>query len=301
MNDRAKNVRSLLAAIVCHALWGLSFVASRTALSKAHMFVLLSHRFLLAFLVMNLLLLFRLARVRLRGKRVLLVVLLGVFEPVVYFFGEQYGILHTNTVFSGVMIAMIPIVSMMAAAFVLREKPTLGQALFSLLSVCGVIGIGLMSSSAGALEWGGAVALLIAVLSAAAYTLLSRGISGSFSPFERTYVMIGVGAVAFTACAAARCGGGAAAYFAPLADRSYLFSVLFLSLGCSVLCYFLSSYSLTNMTVARETVFSNLTTAVSAFAGVVFLHEPFTWFGAAMLLLILIGIYGVQRASGKAE
>ena len=78
MNDRAKSIRSLLAAIVCHALWGLSFVASRTALSTAHMFVLLSHRFLLAFLVMNLLLLFRLARVRLQGKRVFLVILLGV-------------------------------------------------------------------------------------------------------------------------------------------------------------------------------------------------------------------------------
>ena len=51
------------------------------------------------------------------------------------------------------------------------------------------------------------------------------------------------------------------------------------------------------MTVARETVFANLTTAVSVFAGVIFLHEPFTWFGAFCCLIIFIGIYGVQRTA----
>ena len=51
------------------------------------------------------------------------------------------------------------------------------------------------------------------------------------------------------------------------------------------------------MTVAQETVFSNLTTAVSVFAGVVILHEPFSWWGLLFCLLILVGIYGVQRMS----
>ena len=51
------------------------------------------------------------------------------------------------------------------------------------------------------------------------------------------------------------------------------------------------------MTVARETVFANLTTAVSVFAGVIFLHEPFTWFGALCCLVIFVGIYGVQKTA----
>ena len=51
------------------------------------------------------------------------------------------------------------------------------------------------------------------------------------------------------------------------------------------------------MTVARETVFANLTTAVSVFAGVLFLREPFTWFGALCCLVIFVGLYGVQRTA----
>ena len=296
---RSASVTAVIAAIVTHTFWGVSFLASRTALDTAHMFLLLSHRFLTSFLVLNLILLTGLGRLRLRGKRVLLAILLGVCEPVVYFFGEQYGILHSNTIFSGVMIAMIPIVSMAAAGPILHERSTAGQVIFSILSVCGVIGMGMMSRGSGALEWGGVAALVIAVVSAAAYTLLSRGISGEFSPFERTYILIGLGAAVFTVLAMLQCRGSVRAYLQPLATPSYLISILFLSVCCSVLGYFLSSYALTKLPVAQATVFSNLTTAVSVFAGAYFLHEPFNVFGLICSIVILVGIWGVQVTAPK--
>ena len=295
--DSKTEIRTILAAVVGHTFWGFSFLASRTALNTAHMYLLLSHRFLLAFSVMNLLLLARVAKLSLRGKRVLLLVLLAFAEPVVYFFGEQYGILHSTTIFSGVMIAMIPIVSTLAAAPVLGEKPTWGQVLFSLISVGGVVGIGLMSKSSGAMDWIGVAGLLVAVFSAGAYTLLGRKISTEFSPFERTYMMMALGAAVFTAVAAVYCRGSAAAYLRPLSERSYLLSILFLSLCCSVGSYFFSCYAITHMSVAQETVFANLTTAVSVFAGAVFLHEPFSRLGIVFCAMILLGIYGVQRAA----
>ena len=295
--DKRTQIKAILATIVCHGAWGFSFLASRKGLDAAPVFVLLSHRFGLAFLTMNLLLLLGVGRVDLRGKALWKPLLLGLMEPVVYFCTEQYGILHSNTVFSGVTIAMIPIVSTLAAAPILGEKPTPGQLLFSFLSVCGVVGIGLMNRSSGALDWIGVVTLSISVLSAGAYTLIGRSISGDYSPFERTYMMMGVGAAVFTPLAFIQTGGSGAAYLQPLSQPAYIIAVLFLALVCSVAGYFLSSYTLTYMTVARETVFANLTTAVSVFAGVIFLHEPFTWVGALCCLIIFVGIYGVQRTA----
>ena len=294
---KPKPAKIFLAATVCHVFWGFSFLASRVALDTAPVLVLLSHRFLLAFLGMNLLLLTPLGALQLRGKRLLPLLALGAAEPVIYFFGEQYGLLHSNTIFSGVMIAMIPIVSTLAAAPILKEKPSAGQLLFSLLSVGGVVGVGLLSKNSGALDWIGVLGLLVAVLSAVAYTLLSRGISGRFSPFERTYFMMGVGAAVFTALALLGCRSDPAAYLRPLETPSYLLSMLFLALCCSVVSYFLSAYAITHLSVARETVFANLTTAVSVFAGALFLREPFSLTGAVCCLLILVGIYGVQRCS----
>ena len=293
--DKKTQIKAILAAIACHAAWGFSFLASRKGLDGAPVFVLLSHRFGLSFLTMNLLVLLGVGETDLRRKGLLKPFLLGLMEPVVYFFGEQYGILHSNTVFSGVMIALIPIVATLAAAPVLGEKPTVGQVLFSLLSLGGVVGIGLMNRSSGALDWIGVAALTIAILSAGAYTLIGRSISREYTPFERTYSIMAVGTVVFTPIALIQTRGSVVEYVRPLAEPTYLMAVLFLTLICSVACYFLSGYTITYMTVARGTVFSNLTTAVSVFAGVIFLHDPFTWFGALCCLVIFVGIYGVQK------
>ena len=295
--DKKLTAKVIAAALVCHVFWGFSFMASGYALKTAHVFLLLSHRFLLAFIIMSLLVLFRFARLDLKGKRWWILIVLGVLEPVVYFFGEQYGILHSGTVFSGVMIAMIPVFCTLAAALILREKPTIGQMIFSVISVGGVIGIGLMGNRSGTVEAIGVAALIVAVLGATGYTLLSRRISKEFTPFERTYMMIAVGALVFTVCAAVKCGFSPAEYVRPFADTKYLLAVLFLSVCCSVICYFTASFAITFMSVARATVFANLTTAVSVFAGVVFMKEPFSWIGLVCCLLILIGIYGVQKTA----
>lgn len=294
-NDR-QILRATLASIVCHFCWGLSFMASRTALNEAHVFVLLSHRFLISFLLLHL---FprQVAGLK-QAKRALLPLLaLGLAQPAVYFLGEQFGILHSTTGFSGVMIAMIPVVTTLAAAPILRERPTWGQLGFSLLSVGGVIGIGLMTGSSGSLDWIGVAALITAVIAAAAYTLLARGLSKTTEPFARTYAMLAVGAVVFTVLALIQCRGDLSAYLRPFRESAYLLSVAYLSVFCSILCFFLSNYAISKLPVARETVFANLTTAVSVFAGVLVLHEPFSWLTAVCVVVILVGIWGVQKTA----
>lgn len=302
---KKKEVTLFLAALISHIFWGFSFLGTKSALNAVNndLYLLLSHRFLIAFAIMNLLLLVRVVRVDFRGKwkRIWLPLLMGLMEPVIYFIGEELGVIHSTTIFSGVMIAVIPIVAIFAAIPTLHEKPTLGQVLFSFLSVGGVIGIGLLTNDSGALDWIGVVGLVVAVLSAAAYGILDRGLSAEFTPFERTYLMIGMGAVCFTPIALFRTKGDPAAFFAPLAEPKFLLPILFLAVCCSVISYFLLSYMATYMTVTRSTVYANLTTAVSVIAGALILKEPFTWLSAVFCAVILIGIYGVQRFARKNE
>ena len=289
--------KAIIAAIIGHSFWGLSFMASRVGLDNAPVILLLSHRFLIAFLLMTLLLVTPLGAFQLRGKSILPLIVLGLLEPVIYFFGEQYGILHSSTVFSGVMIALIPIASTLTAIPILGERPTLKQLFYSMLSVGGVIGIGMITNSNGSLDWIGITGLLVAVFSAVAYTLLNRGISEQYTPFERTYFMLGFGALVFTVMAVFSVRCNPVLFLQPFSERSYLIAVLFLSVCCSVIAYFFSSYVLTGLPVARATVFANLTTAVSVFAGTIFLHEPFSVFGLFCCVLILTGIYGVQHTA----
>ncbi len=302
---KKKEITLFFAAVVSHVFWGFSFLGTKSALGVVDndLYLLLSHRFLIAFAIMNLLLLFRVVKIDFRGKgkRIWLPLLMGLMEPVIYFIGEEYGVIHSTTIFSGVMIAVIPIVAIFAAIPTLHEKPTAGQVLFSFLSVGGVIGIGLLTKDSGRLDWIGVVGLVVAVLSAAAYGILDRGLSAEFTAFERTYLMIGMGAACFTPIALVRVRFDLSAFFAPMGDLRFLLPVLFLSVCCSVVSYFLLSYMATYMTVTRSTVYANLTTAVSVIAGALILREPFTWLSAVFCAVILIGIYGVQRFARKNE
>lgn len=292
-----------LAAVISHVFWGFSFLGTKSALGVADMYLLLSHRFLIAFLIMNGLLLFRVVKLNLKGKgkRIWLPLLMGLMEPVIYFIGEELGVIHSTTIFSGVMIAVIPIVSIFAAIPILHERPTAGQVLFSFLSVGGVIGIGLLTKQSGELDWIGVVGLIVAVLSAAAYGILDRGLSAEFTAFERTYLMIGMGAVFFTPIALVRTRFDLRAFFAPMAEPKFFLPVLFLAVCCSVVSYFLLSYMATYMTVTRSAAYANLTTAVSVVAGALILKESFSWLSAVFCAIILVGIYGVQRFARKDE
>ena len=289
--------KAILAAFVCNFLWGLSFMSSRLALDSAPVRIVLSHRFLLAFLVMSIFAVTGRANLHLRGKSLRPLLLLGLMQPVIYFFGELYGILHSTTIFSGVMISIIPIAGVLAAVLILKEYPTMRQILFSILAVSGVIGIGFLSKSSGSLEFTGVLGLLIAVSAAVAYTILNRSIAGSYSAFERTYVMMGVGAAVFTVIAAVSVKGKIRTYLQPFSTWSYAAAILYLGVLCSVVCFFLSCYTITRLSVARATVFANLTTAVSVLAGALILHEPFPPVGILCCGLILTGIYGVQYGS----
>lgn len=294
-----RRILPALASAVCNTIWGFSFLASRAALDTAPVYVLLSHRFLLAFGVMLLLCVTGAVKCDLRGKPLGKVLLLGLLEPVIYFIGEQNGLLHSNTIFSGVMISLIPVAATLAAVPVLGERPTLRQLAFSILSVSGVIGMGLLSKSSGSLDWIGVFCLLIAVFSAVGYTLLSRTIAAQYTAFERTLVMMGISAIVFTLLAFISVRGDLAEYCRPLSVESYWLPLLYLGICCSIVSFFLSGYALTTLPVALMTVFSNLTTAVSVFAGAVILHEPFSPLGLLFCALILLGIYGVQRSGNE--
>ena len=183
--------KAVAAAVICNALWGLSFLASRIALDTTPVFIILSHRFLLAFLAMSVLLLTPFAEIHLRGKSLWPLLLLGLMQPVIYFLGELYGILHSTTIFSGVMISVIPIAGVLAAVLFLKEIPSVTQIVFCVLAVSGVVGIGLLSHNSGSLEWSGVLGLVLAVCAAVAYTILNRSIAKTYTVFERTYIMMG--------------------------------------------------------------------------------------------------------------
>ena len=131
--------KGMLAAAVTYTIFGLSYLFSKMALNVTQPAILLWARFTLTFIVLNLLVFTRVAKVRYRGKRVLRAVLLGVLQPVMYFIFENYGIMYTTTSFTGIISSISPVFTAILGALILREKPNARQWGCIVISIIGVM------------------------------------------------------------------------------------------------------------------------------------------------------------------
>lgn len=294
----AKNaaVGAMIAAALSNCIFGFSFMFSKMAMEVAAPSVLLAWRFVFALALMSLVMLTGKARVRFRGRgrELGMLVLLGVFQPMMYFVCESYGILWSTPTFSGVMIALVPIASLAFAALFVGERPTRGQIAFSLLSIAGLLMITLRETGEGTVQARGVAMLLGAIVSAVGFNIVSRRLACSFSPFERTYMMFLIGAVFFSGYALIETSNPAA-ILAPLSQPRFVLSVAYLGGLSSVAAFLLLNYGLTYLTVSRSTAFSNLTTVVSVLAGTLFYGDALSPLSAVASLMIIVGVWGVQK------
>jgi len=302
-----KTTAATLCALGGNAIFGFSFMFSRIALGVAEPFVMLTYRFILAVIGLTVMAIWSMKRKNppkqsedfmrfdLRGKPVLPLICLGVVQPVAYFFCESYGIAMTNASFSGMIIALVPIVGLILGTVCLGEKATTRQAVWSLVSIAGVVVMTLMQSAEGEIRPLGVVLLLGAVLSGVVFNIISRSIADRFSAFERTYVMMLIAAVTFVSLAAVQNRADLSALLAPLRSLPFMGAMVYLALVSSIGAFLMLNFANNHLPVAKTTAFCNLTTVISVFAGVVFLGEPFS---AVMLIaaaMIIVGVWKVQK------
>jgi len=292
----------ILAGITASSIFGLSFMFSSVALKIVDTFTLLSFRFLLAFSVMSILILLKLIKVDYRGKDFKTLFLLGLMQPIIYFIFETYGIKNSSSSIAGVVIALIPITVAVCSAYFLKEKPTVLQWVFIFTSVVGVIFIIVMgSSSSGSVNLIGIVCLLMAVLSATVFNLLSRKLSKVFNPLDLTYFMMGLGAVVFTVISLVEhiIKGNLGEFFTPLTNSSFIIPLLYLGILSSIVAFLFINYSLSKLEASKSAILGNFSTIVSIIAGVVFLKEDFRFFHIIGSILILVGVWGTNYIGSK--
>jgi drug/metabolite transporter (DMT)-like permease len=291
--QQSKNLAIIL-SILGYAIFGFSFLFSKQALNVATPFVLLAVRFTSAFLLLNCLLLFRIGRLSLKGKKVGSLLLLGLIQPVVYFICENYGVTLSATSFIGTILALVPITSLAAARVFLKERIRPFQIFCSLASVVGVF-LTTMYQGSGSFSWLGFLLLLVSVCAGTMFNVLSRRISVRFSPFERTYVMFALGSAVFTCIALIQSAGNfGQMVIVPLSDAKFWISIIYLAGLSSVGAFLMLNYSVTHLDIASASIFANITTVITILAGVLILNESFGIYQIIGSVVIILAAYGVN-------
>ena len=289
-----------LAAFMAQVIFGFSFMFTKIALGYASPLTVIADRYIGAFLGLTVVMLIKRQKMKI-NKNIWKLAVMSLFQPVLYFIFESYGIEMTTSGFSAVMISLIPVVAMFSGIFVLKEIPSPLQYIFTALSVGGVVVMTLAGSADGTVKPLGVVLLLGAVLSSVAYNIASRKISAEFTAFERTYAMTVVGLGVFMVIALAENFKNPENIFTPFLNMPYVWAILYLGVVSSVIAFLLLNYANTYLPVAKTTVFSNLTTVVSVIAGALFLGEGFGPQQALSTAMIIIGVWGVQMLSVKKK
>ncbi len=278
--------------------WGLSFVATKIALQSFPPFCLIFMRFLTASIFFTFLLL-RTGFPAITWKNLKPLLFLAIFQPVLYFIFETFGLQHTSATKASLIIATIPIVVLLLSIFFLKERVRLLNVIGIVISIFGVAL--LIFGGQNIEEMGGTLlgdALILgAVLSASMYMILTRRLGEFFSPIQITGMQIIIGAILFFP---------AFLYTLPRVNWHSVTSdaiiavtalTIFATIG-AFLCY---NYALTKIPASRVSVCINGIPLVTACGAWILLGEqlaPLQFLGGGIVIaaVFLANVNGVKNS-----
>ncbi|MGO1470142.1 MAG: DMT family transporter [Tissierella sp.] len=283
------------AAVTYSVIFGLSFLFAKMGLTTMNTIELVAYRFLIASIVLTALKLFKVIKIDLQGKRLKIVVLTAILQPVLYFLFEVKGIDLSTTSESGLVLSLIPIFVAIFARIFLDERLLKSQIAFIFLSVSGVVLINIMKDkTASSGSYLGVLLLFMAVISGALYNIGSKKASTNFTPVEITYVMMWIGAISFNAIlfVMKAYNGTLNEYFTPMFSVNSLISLSYLAILSSIIAFFCLNYSISKLPVYQSAIFGNISTVVAILAGVIILKEDFGLYDIVGAIMIITGILG---------
>ena len=297
--EKIKSLLPLFCGYLGYILWGFSYHFITIAQESAPSTVLLSHRFVLSCIIMLILVATKLVKVSFRNKKWGSAVLLVTFQFAYYLF-ESATAKATNGAVTSLVSAVSPVLSIVLAAIFLKEYPTTRQKVFCILPVVGVILMTVAGKDLGVITTVGVILLIMSIVTSGAYRTINRSASKHFSAFERTLILFIFSSVANTLVALNEVNWSVQAYFEPLKTPSYLGSMLFLSLVCSLACNLLVNYATANLPVVKISSLGALITVVGVIVGLA-TGDPWNITFLIGSVLIIVGIWQVTKIPKAKE
>lgn len=294
-NRDAKNKRLAYGGLVLAILIvGLSFIFVKIGLRYSNAMDLLAHRFTAAAISIVLLWVFgiiKLPLVNLQKAKSLL--LLSLFYPLLFFALQTFGLQHSSVSEAGIIFASMPIVTLIAASFFLKEKTSLLQKIGIVLSIVGILYIIYSTGGvSGNTTLKGVILLLLSVFSLVAYYVLGKVTTAKFSAIEITIWMTMVAFVLFNSFSVATHAYNRTLglFFNPLFNLEFLWAVLYLGVLSSMVTAFLTNFALANIPASQIAVFNNLSPLVTIVGGVLILGDMLFSYHIIGGILVLAGV-----------
>ncbi len=298
-NSDKHSVVVYLFAVLAMILWSLSFIWSTIVFEYYRPVTTILIRLVISALLLQLLLFIARKREKINPRHYKLFLLSSLFNPFLYFLGENYGLMMTSPTISAVIIGLIPLFTPIAGFFFLGEKLSNLNIVGMVVSFLGILIMLVRPDLTFAASPLGVGLLFFAVIMAVFYSVLLRRLAASYSALTiiATQNLIGI------------------FYFIPLffmldyehfisvrPDTRVIFAILQLAVFASTAAYVLYTKATKILGISRTNAFTNLIPVFTAFFSWIIIGEEF---GAAKLSGMMIVISGVAltqyKRSGKVD
>lgn len=275
--------------------WGMSFVWTSILLKYFQPVSIIFIR-----LIISSLFLFSVSLIfnkweKVRPSDFLLFFLSAIFNPFLYFLGENYGLKYSSPTTTSVVIATIPVFSPLIAYFVFREKLTIINLLGLFLSFGGVILMLITKDFSLSVDKKGILFLAEAVLSALIYSVLVRKLTFRYRPLTIIKYQNLIGVFLFLPIFLIF---ESHSTFIVQPNFEIISSFLLLSILASSLSFVFYTKSIQMLGISKANIFSNLIPVFTAIFSFFILAEHFTVQKLVGMLLVVFGVY-ISEMNGK--
>ena len=219
----------------------------------------------------------------------------AVFNPFLYFLGENYGLKYSSPTTTSVIIATIPVFSPLIAYFFFREKLTLINIAGLFLSFGGIILMLITKNFSLSIDKKGILFLSEAVMAALIYSVLVRKLTFRYKPLTIIKYQNLIGVLLFLPIFLVF---ESRSTFLVKPNFEIISSFLLLSILASSLSYVFYTKSIQILGISKANIFSNLIPVFTAIFSFFLLAEHFTLQKLAGMLLVITGVY-ISEMNGR--
>lgn len=294
----ANNEKKLAIALLLIAMffWGISFVVIKVGLNEGvPPMTLNAIRFTISAIIIYPLFKTREPATRISKKELPSLLFAGVFGVALYFFFETIGVQYTTASNASLIIASIPIFTMLTEVVVFKKRVSIVPVAGIFLSL---IGVYLLITQAAQSSQGnntliGNLLMLGACLSWVAYVIVTKKVVKQYSGLALTTYQIIFGAVLLCPLALLEMNS-----WKPISLLAWG-SILFLAVTCSVISYICYNYALKHISSIIVSTYLNLLPVISVICGVLLLGESISLMQGVGGLIVIASIMLVNFQSVK--
>jgi drug/metabolite transporter (DMT)-like permease len=292
-NEDRRNLAVYFSLVLAMIFWGYSFIWYKKAYPEFQPITIIFFRMIISG---PLLLVFSIFAGRIiwpQQKDFKYFLLLSVFEPLIYFLSESYGMKYISSTLASIIIATIPLFTPFIGMFY-GEKLTANNYLGMIVSFLGVIMVVRVEGTIAEAPFIGILLMFIAVFSTQGYAMALKKLSAKYNALTIVSFQNLMGAL----------------YFLPLfllidfhefQWRDYTLQdfrpVIYLAIFASTFSFILFIQGVKKIGVAKSMVFTNFIPVVTALLATQALGEKMTLLKGLGILVTMLGLF-MSQAGG---